>query len=156
MLVVEGVDASGTASLSRSSSATSSILKYGAYQLYSIKHPVPAHMTRSEVSSMDSCQLSLLEMAAVLLDNWQISRDLDTGVYVGMSGLSSSFSNSQMPALGEMIVQPVTSAALSTAAGRISFVNGLTGPSLVTDTACSSTIVAMHLAAAWVCGLALN
>jgi len=39
-----------------------------------------------------------------------------------------------------------TSALLSVASGRISFLKGLTGPCLALDTACSSTLVTTHLA----------
>lgn len=44
-----------------------------------------------------------------------------------------------------------TSTALSVASGRISFALGLVGPCVTLDTACSSALVATHLAAASLC-----
>ena len=44
----------------------------------------------------------------------------------------------------------LTATAQSMAAGRISYLNNRTGPCLLIDTACSSTLVATDLAGSWV------
>ena len=68
------------------------------------------------------------------------------GVFVGLSQV-------EYPKLLSLGAIPpggltATGAHLAVAAGRVSFTFGLTGPSLVVDTACSASLVAAHLAAA--------
>ncbi len=84
----------------------------------------------------------------MLLDN--NIRDRHTGVYVGMAGIgalpSGMVGGPQTGTSSSISTYSGTSSMLSVASGRISFMQGLTGPCLSTDTACSSTLVAVHLA----------
>lgn len=66
-----------------------------------------------------------------------------TGVFLGMSSFDYSFLVRQSLAPD---VYGVLGGLLSTAAGRISYTLGLQGPCLTLDTACSSSMVAVHLA----------
>ena len=69
-----------------------------------------------------------------------------TGVFIAMS--SSDYGSIQNKANDPSHIDAYigTGAALSFAAGRISYVLGLNGPALTVDTACSSSLVAVHLA----------
>ena len=99
---------------------------------------------------MDPSHLSLLEMAAIALKQAVALPAGDAGVFVGISGLNLGV---PLPNPTPHILKScsIISTALSTAAGRISYLHGLSGPSLVVDTACSSTLVAIDLAVGWVC-----
>ncbi len=69
-----------------------------------------------------------------------------TGVFIAMS--SSDYGSIQNKTNDPSYIDAYigTGAALSFAAGRISYVLGLSGPALTVDTACSSSLVAVHLA----------
>lgn len=99
-----------------------------------------------EARSMDPQQRLLLETsweaiedAAVPTESLRGSR---TGVYLGLC--SSDYSRRDM--VDPIDGWTVTGNAWSVAAGRISYLLGLHGPSLAVDTACSSGNVALHLA----------
>ena len=78
---------------------------------------------------ISSCRLSLMKSPI--------------GIYLGASG---SFSCEAAGEAVPLTVYSGVSEALSVASGRISYVLGLTGPCVSLDTACSSALVAMHLA----------
>ena len=68
----------------------------------------------------------------------------NTGVFVGIGGSEyDKLLRSKGLSIG---LYHATGSALSTAAGRISYVLGLTVPAMVVDTACSSSLLATHLA----------
>ncbi|EGB03125.1 hypothetical protein AURANDRAFT_59676 [Aureococcus anophagefferens] len=108
-------------------------------------------MSHSEVSAVDPQQLILLEMSYVAFaDNASGACrarliNTDVGVYLGVSGSTAN----------TVSVYSGTSTSMAVASGRISYTLGLTGPCFPVDTACSASLVALHLAecsSACVCG----
>ena len=100
-----------------------------------------------EVPSMDPQQRLILEVAwEALEDGGQIPERLartKTGVFVGIGSHDYSVMLWHQP-----VNDPysTTGTANSIAANRLSYVLDLKGPSLSVDTACSSALVAVHLA----------
>ena len=119
-------------------------------------------ISRREAVSMDPQQRLLLEMSWEALENaGQSARALSgssTGVFVG---LSTADYHGLLLEQGEGNIDTyfATGTSSSIAAGRISYVLGLHGPSVALDTACSASLVAVHLACQSLrlreCGLAL-
>lgn len=90
----------------------------------------------------------LLSCAAVLPRRGRASaapRGQDLGVYVALSHHEYKNEVYDDPALWPHPAL-VTATAASVAAGRVSYVYGLTGAALTIDTACSSALVAVHVA----------
>jgi amino acid adenylation domain-containing protein len=102
-----------------------------------------------EALTLDPQQRLLLEVTWEALEHAAIDpRSLAgsrTGVFVGISNAdyASRLSLRERLAVGGHMG---TGNMASTAAGRVSFVLGLTGPCLAVDTACSSSLAAIHLA----------
>jgi acyl transferase domain-containing protein len=96
---------------------------------------------------MDPQQRLLLEVAWEALENSNVSADrlhgTSVGVFVGITCFDQAMILGKS---GESHSHAGTSSALNMAAGRLSYTLGLTGPSMVIDTACSSALVAIHLA----------
>ncbi|EGB04066.1 hypothetical protein AURANDRAFT_67489 [Aureococcus anophagefferens] len=122
---------------------------YGAFLLHPIECLIPAKVSTSEFLSLGLCHISLLQMATSLVEPHCTTCAADTGVYVGMSSVVAGRQLASNKESGVINGSSVNAAALSAASGRISYHNALTGPCLVTDTACSSTLVATDLATAW-------
>lgn len=104
-----------------------------------------------EASRMDPQQRLLLEVAWEALENAGIAPDRlagsPTGVFVGIGGTDYSKIPTHFENHFEYIDAHVgTGNALSIAANRISYVLDLRGPSFIVDTACSSALLAVHLA----------
>jgi acyl transferase domain-containing protein len=68
----------------------------------------------------------------------------DTGVYVGIQQME--YGGLAAPHLHAIGPFSATGGSFSVAAGRLSFTHGFRGPALSVDTACSSALVATHLA----------
>ncbi len=106
-------------------------------------------IARREAVSMDPQQRLLLEVCWEALENAGHSpRKLvgtPTGVYLGMC---TNEYQDLLLAQGEAAIDGylASGTAPSIAAGRISYTLGLQGPSLAVDTACSASLVAIHLA----------
>jgi microcystin synthetase protein McyG len=106
-------------------------------------------ISRREAVSMDPQQRLLLEVCWEALEHaGQSPRKLagsPTGVYVG---LSVNDYYGMLLARGEHSIDGymATGTAPSIATGRISYALGLQGPSVSVDTACSASLVAVHLA----------
>ncbi|MFF2200014.1 beta-ketoacyl synthase N-terminal-like domain-containing protein [Streptomyces sp. NPDC058145] len=98
-----------------------------------------------EAVALDPQQRMLLEVTREALDHAAIPAPslagTRTGVFVGISGTEYAHLTAARPES----VTPWTAAgaALSVAAGRLSYALDLRGPSLAVDTACSSSLVAV-------------
>jgi acyl transferase domain-containing protein len=107
-----------------------------------------------EARSLDPQQRLLLEVSWEALErSGQSPTQLygsATGVFIGMStfdyALHQVGGNVGDEDLAQIDGYVATGTTLSPAAGRLSYVLGLTGPAMVVDTACSSSLVATHLA----------
>ncbi|MEZ4240992.1 MAG: type I polyketide synthase [Myxococcota bacterium] len=103
-----------------------------------------------EALELDPSQRLLLQVAWEALERAAIAPDrLDrsaTGVYVGL-GLSDYGRRHFLgPDPTRMTAYSGTGSFLSVAAGRIAYTLGLQGPAMTVDTACSASLVAVHLA----------
>ncbi|MGH3897840.1 MAG: acyltransferase domain-containing protein [Pseudonocardiaceae bacterium] len=106
---------------------------------------IPPH----EAAAMDPQQRLLLEVAWEALEHAGIPpRSLEgteTGVFVGASTLDYGYLSMADP--GAVDAWTGTGSSLGVIANRLSYLLGLEGPSMVVDTACSASLVAVHLAA---------
>ncbi|MEM6799715.1 MAG: polyketide synthase, partial [Planctomycetota bacterium] len=108
-------------------------------------------ITPREASRMDPQQRLLLEVAWEAMENGLVPPDRlagdKVGVFVGIGGTDYSKIPSHYRDYFEQIDAHVgTGNALSIAANRLSYLFNLRGPSLAVDTACSSGLIATHLA----------
>jgi len=103
-----------------------------------------------EASSMDPQQRLLLEVTwEALEDGGQVPENLvgsKTGVFIGISG--SDYYDIQLSVSDRDSINAYTNlgGVHCVTANRISYILNLKGPSLAVDTACSSALVAVHLA----------
>ena len=101
-----------------------------------------------EAVTMDPQQRLLLEVAWEALEHAGQAPDrlLDspTGVFLGMG--NSDYGRRVFADARLLDTYAATGSTFSVAAGRISYLLGLLGPSMVVDTACSASLVAVHLA----------
>ncbi len=108
-------------------------------------------ITPREAARMDPQQRLLLEVAWEAFENAGLPSDrlagTSTGVFVGIGGNDYAKLPNEFENYLEFIDAHMgTGNALSVAANRISYILDLKGPSLAVDTACSSGLVAVHLA----------
>ncbi|MET8116967.1 type I polyketide synthase [Streptomyces prasinus] len=100
-----------------------------------------------EALTMDPQQRILLEGSWELLERAGIAPDMlrgsDTGIYLGTNGQDYAFLGTPHGSEGFGL----TGSAAGVVSGRISYALGLEGPSVTVDTACSASLVAVHLAA---------
>lgn len=116
-----------------------------------------------EAATIDPQQRLLLEVAWETLENAGIAPDSllgsATGVFAGVGTFDYPQLELQALDMAEIDAYFATGASHSVAAGRISYVLGLKGPCLSVDTACSASLVTVHLACqslrAGECNLAL-
>jgi acyl transferase domain-containing protein len=101
-----------------------------------------------EAASLDPQHRIGLEVAWEALENAGYSPDSaaknHAGVFLALS--NSDYSRMVFRDSNEIDAYSSTGTILSVAAGRISYLLGLEGPSVVVDTACSGSLVTMHLA----------
>lgn len=103
-----------------------------------------------EAVSMDPQQRLLLEVTWEALEYAGIVpghlAGSQTGVFIGMSTFDYSAMQMKNGDIANFDAYVGTGTSFSVGAGRISYVLGLHGPTLTLDTACSSALVAVHLA----------
>jgi len=102
-------------------------------------------MSHSEVSAVDPQQLILLEMTYVVF------ADDASGAcrarLINAGSISAVTGNKGAQRLTNAAsVYAGTSASMAVASGRISYTLGLTGPCFPVDTACSASLVPLHVA----------
>jgi acyl transferase domain-containing protein/SAM-dependent methyltransferase len=106
------------------------------------------NISRREAEAMDPQQRLLLEVAwEALEDAGQNPQGLvgsATGVFLAMS--NSDYSRLAFRDPRRIDVYSTTGVNFSVGSGRLSFLLGLSGPSLTVDTACSGSLVSVHLA----------
>lgn len=102
-----------------------------------------------EAVAMDPQQRVAMRVAWRALENAGINPaslgDEEVGVYMGASIAEYG---PRAAAVNEYSGHRIAGTALGAVAGRISHSLGLTGPSMTVDTACASSLTALHLAAA--------
>jgi len=89
---------------------------------------------------------SLLRVDSIAFRNHQGFSAANIGIYLAIAGslvstMSASSGNQNAPA-----ISPVLAGSTAVASGRISYLLGLTGPCISMDTACSASLVALHVA----------
>jgi acyl transferase domain-containing protein len=107
-------------------------------------------ISRREAMGLDPQQRLVLETAWEALENAGIAPDTiagsATGVFLGMASSDYRQLVIQERNPAEFNFYYLTGNAFSTASGRLSYFLGLHGPSLTVDTACSASLMAVHLA----------
>ncbi len=104
-----------------------------------------------EAMRMDPQQRLVLEVGWEAIERAGLATDrlagTQTGVFLGASTCDYSLLGLKAPgALLDADLYQVTGSATNIIAGRLSYTLGLRGPAMVVDTACSSALVAVHLA----------
>ncbi|HEY6925430.1 MAG TPA: SDR family NAD(P)-dependent oxidoreductase [Steroidobacteraceae bacterium] len=108
------------------------------------------HISPREASCMDPQQRLLLEVSYEALEHAGIPTDQLrgslTGVFVSLT--TNDYATLQLRSSASSSIDGYffTGNPLNAAAGRISYVLGTHGPSMVIDTACSASLVAIHTA----------
>ena len=107
------------------------------------------NISAREAASMDPQQRLLLEVSWSALENAalvpQVS-DRSTGVFMGIYMRDYSKVMSEAGDATNIDAFCAMGNSLSVAAGRLSYILGLNGPSMAIDTSCSSSLVSIHLA----------
>lgn len=130
-------------------------------QMYEFDAPF-FRISPREALSLDPQQRLLLEVSWEALEHAGIAPDRlqgqAAGVFVGLCGMD--YWHQLLEREASLIDAYLTTGNThSTAAGRLSYLLGVTGPSVAIDAACASSLVAVHLASQslrqWECDLAV-
>src|SRR6185437_1597162 len=107
------------------------------------------------ISSREACELdpqqrllletawSAMEDSGTPRDAWKGSR---TGVFAGVLGMDYALLHAKTAGIGRISPYYASGKEFSFGAGRISYTFGLNGPCLMLNSACSSSLMAVHLA----------
>jgi acyl transferase domain-containing protein len=105
-------------------------------------------LPRAEAETLDPTHRLILQLVWEALENARLDPSTlggpRTGVYLGLG--STDWSHQALGPHAIVSAHAGTGAWSSVAAGRIAYTLGITGPTLCVDTACSSGLVAAHLA----------
>jgi acyl transferase domain-containing protein/acyl carrier protein len=103
-----------------------------------------------EIVNMDPQQRLILEVAWEALENAGQAPDKlagsQTGVFIGINTSDYLHMHQRDRDPADLNTYLLTGNTFSIAAGRLSYILGLQGPSVALDTSCSSSLVAIHLA----------
>lgn len=106
------------------------------------------NITVQEARSLDPQQRLLLECSYEALENGGITKQYlqgrDVGVFVG--GSPSDYEVNNLRDVATIPMHQTTGCATSLQSNRISYYFDLKGPSMTVETACSSSLTALHLA----------
>ncbi|WP_326595159.1 beta-ketoacyl synthase N-terminal-like domain-containing protein [Streptomyces sp. NBC_01803] len=107
-------------------------------------------ISQREARLLDPQQRMLLETSWEALERAGIAvrraDRLDVGVYLGMMTSEYSERNEDRSDMSRVDPYYITGGGLSFGAGRVSFLMGFSGPVMGVETACSSSMTALHLA----------
>jgi acyl transferase domain-containing protein/NADP-dependent 3-hydroxy acid dehydrogenase YdfG/acyl carrier protein len=148
-LVASGRDAIGPAPTDRGWRDTGPLAERGGFLRTATKFdPDFFGISPREALAMDPQQRLALEVSWSALEHAGIDpktlRGSDTGVFTGANQQEYGPPLQDSPA--RSAGHRLTGAANSVIAGRVAYVLGLNGPVLTVDTACSASLVAIHLA----------
>lgn len=103
-----------------------------------------------EMRALDPQQRLMLEVSWEALEHAGIDAQLlsgsKTAIYAGLSNYDYAMAHWRSGDLSKIDAYSITGTAFSTAAGRLAYFYGSEGPNMALDTACSSALVAIHLA----------
>jgi acyl transferase domain-containing protein/NADPH:quinone reductase-like Zn-dependent oxidoreductase/acyl carrier protein len=103
-----------------------------------------------EARQLDPQQRMLLEVSWEAFEDAAIDvtrlKESQTGVYIGITSDDYAVASRHASDLSLIDSYSLTGSCLSPAAGRLSYIYGLQGPSMSIDTACSSSLVSIGLA----------
>lgn len=108
------------------------------------------NISPKEAVALDPQQRMLLELTWEAFENANLDilkfNGSETGVYVGISSNEYLMSQLYSGDLSRIDAYSLTGGCQSTACGRVSYTFGFEGPCMAIDTACSSALIALHLA----------
>lgn len=108
------------------------------------------NISPKEATALDPQQRLVLELVWEAFENAQIPikkyEHTDAGVFLGISTDEYALSHIYSGDLSRIDAYSLTGMCKSTACGRVSYTFGFEGPCVAVDTACSSTLTAMHIA----------
>lgn len=146
-LVRDGIDAIAEIPAERFDTSGLKVRRAGLVDQFADFDPAPFGLSPREVVGMDPQQRWLLQLAWEALEDAGIAPDSLVGakaaVFVGISSIEFL---DRLREESSAHVYEVMGGSMSAAAGRVSFTFGLEGPSVCVATACSSALVATHLA----------
>lgn len=108
------------------------------------------NISPKEAAALDPQQRLLLELTWEVFENANMDitkySGTNTGVYLGIANNEYNLSQLYSGDLTKIGAYSLTGSCISTACGRVSYTFGFEGPCIAVDTACSSTLTALHLA----------
>lgn len=108
------------------------------------------NISPKEAQALDPQQRMLLELTWEAFENANLDiaryNGSDTGVYLGISTNEYNMAHLHSGDLSKIGPYSLTGSCFSTACGRVAYTFGFEGPCISVDTACSSTLSALHLA----------